>query len=145
LNSDCERLRTQKTTSNQIIFDKISGHHLCGHLVFLIYSESTLIVLFWADRLQFLFSFTNISFSFFICFLITACDKGNFGKGCRNTCHCLNGVGCNNVNGECPCGNCDAGWKPNTCYEGKLFLLSYNILCYINRMVNGSEHDEKST
>jgi hypothetical protein len=31
--------------------------------------------------------------------------------------------------GQCPRGNCDAGWKPNTCSEGKLFLLSYNILC----------------
>jgi hypothetical protein len=50
LNSDGERSRTQTTTSNLIIFDNVSGHHLCGHLLFSIYSESTLIVLFWADR-----------------------------------------------------------------------------------------------
>jgi hypothetical protein len=41
-----------------------------------------------------------------------------FGEGCRSICHCLNGVGCNNVNGQCPHKECDAGWKPSTCSEG---------------------------
>ena len=62
-------------------------------------------------------------FSLFLCFLITACDKGTFGEGCRSSCHCLNGVGCNNVDGQCPRGGCDAGWKKNTCSEGKVVLL----------------------
>ena len=56
---------------------------------------------------------------------MTECDKGNFGKECKSRCHCLNGVGCNNVNGQCPRGHCDAGWKANTCSEGKECLLSY--------------------
>jgi hypothetical protein len=29
------------------------------------------------------------------------------------------------VNGQCPRGHCDAGWKTNTYSEGKEFLLSY--------------------
>jgi hypothetical protein len=66
-------------------------------------------------------------FSLLLCFLITACDKGTFGDGCKSRCHCLNGVGCNNVNGQCPRGDCDARWKTNTCAESKVkvFLLSY--------------------
>ena len=53
------------------------------------------------------------------------CEKGTFGEDCKSRCHCLNGVGCNNVNGQCPSGHCDAGWKPGTCSQGKEFLLSY--------------------
>ena len=66
-------------------------------------------------------------FSLLLYFLITACDKGTFGDGCKSRCHCLNGVGCNNVNGQCPRGDCDARWKTNTCAESKVkvFLLSY--------------------
>jgi hypothetical protein len=60
-----------------------------------------------------------------LCSLITACDKGTFGEGCRSSCHCLNGVRCHNMNGQCPHGDCDAGWKPSTCSEGKVFLLLY--------------------
>jgi hypothetical protein len=60
-----------------------------------------------------------------VSFLITEYDQGTFGKECKSRCHCLNGVGCNNVNGQCPSGHCDAGWKTNTCSEGKEFLLSY--------------------
>ena len=52
-------------------------------------------------------------------FLITACDKGTFGEGCKSSCHCLNGVKCHSVNGQCPLGDCDAGWIPGTCSEGK--------------------------
>jgi hypothetical protein len=63
--------------------------------------------------------------SWLLCFLITACDKGTFGEGCRSICHCLNGVGCNHVNGQCPHGDCYAGWKPSTCSEGKVCLLLY--------------------
>ena len=58
---------------------------------------------------------------------MTECDKGNFGEDCKSRCHCLNGVGCNNVKGQCPSGHCDAGWKPGTCSEGKTFL--YKIVC----------------
>ena len=68
-------------------------------------------------------------FSLLLCFLITACDKGTFGEGCRSTCHCLSGAICHNVNGQCPRGDCDAGWKPGTCSEGKYCLLSYKIVC----------------
>ena len=74
-----------------------------------------------------------------LCFLITACDKGTFGEGCRSRCHCLNGVGCNNVNGQCPHGDCDTGWKTRTCSEGKVFLLSYWTLCLISVIVNRLE------
>jgi hypothetical protein len=44
-----------------------------------------------------------------LCILITVCDQGTFGEECKSRCHCLNGVGCNNVNGQCPRGDCDAG------------------------------------
>jgi hypothetical protein len=50
-------------------------------------------------------------FLLLLCFLITECDQGTFGQECKSRCHCLNGVGCNNVNGQCPRGHCDAGWK----------------------------------
>ena len=63
--------------------------------------------------------------SLLLCLLITECDKGTFGEGCRSRCHCLNGDRCHNMNGQCPRGNCDAGWKPNTCSEDKVFLLLY--------------------
>ena len=115
--------RTNVRTSNLKIFDKTSGRHLC--ILILIFSESTLIVLFWIEWLQFLFTFTNKLFLLLLCFLITECDQGTFGEECKSRCYCLNGEGCNNVNGECPSGHCDAGWKTNTCSEGKEFLLSY--------------------
>jgi hypothetical protein len=73
----------------------------------------------------YLHSQINCFYYCYICFLITECDQGTFGKECKSRCHCLNGVGCNNVNGQCPRGHCDAGWKTNTCSEGKEFLLSY--------------------
>ena len=73
----------------------------------------------------YLHSQINCFYYCYICFLITECDQGTFGKMCKSRCHCLNGVGCNNVNGQCPRGYCDAGWKTNTCSEGKEFLLSY--------------------
>jgi hypothetical protein len=66
-------------------------------------------------------------FSLLLYFLITVCDKGSFGEGCRSICHCLNKARCNNVNGQCPHGDCDSGWKPRTCSESiiKVFLLLY--------------------
>jgi hypothetical protein len=89
------------------------------HLMFSICSEWTLLLLFWVDWHWLLFSSTNISFSLLLWFLITECDKGNFGEGCRSSCHCLNGVRCHNVNGRCPGAGCGAGWKLSTCSEGK--------------------------
>ena len=64
-----------------------------------------------------------------LCFLMTECDKANFGEDCNSRCHCLDSVGCNNVNGQCPRGHCDAGWKTNTCSECNECLLSYYIVC----------------
>jgi len=58
-----------------------------------------------------------VFFSLLRCFLFTVCDKGTFGEDCNNKCHCLNGVGCNHVHGQCPRGVCDAGWKSRTCSE----------------------------
>jgi hypothetical protein len=49
--------RTQITTSNLLIFDKLSGLTLCGHVLFFIFSKWTLILLFWVYWL--LFSFAN--------------------------------------------------------------------------------------
>ena len=80
-------------------------------------------------------------------FLITACDKGTFGEGCRSRCHCLNGVKCKTVNGQCPNGHCDAGWKTHTCSESKvkvLLILSYSMLCLANKILNGTEHEHKA-
>ena len=54
---------------------------------------------------------------------MTECDQGTFSEDCKSRCHCLNGVGCNNVNGQCPSRYCDAGWKPGTCSQGKEFLI----------------------
>jgi hypothetical protein len=48
------------------------------------------------------------------------------------------------VNGQCPLGDCDDGWIPGTCSEGKEFLLSNYSLCLINRILNGSELEQKS-
>jgi hypothetical protein len=62
------------------------------------FRSRTLIVLFWIEWLQFLFTFTNKLFLLLLCFLITECDKGNFGEDCKSRCHCLNGEGCNNKN-----------------------------------------------
>ena len=84
------------------------------------------------------------SSSLLLCFLITACDKGTFGEGCKSSCHCLNGVRCHSVNGQCPLGDCDDGWIRGTCSEGKEFLLSNYSLCLINRILNGSEREQKS-
>jgi hypothetical protein len=52
--------RTKVRTSNLTIFDKTSGRQV----LILIFSESTLIVLFWIEWLQFLFTFTNNLFLF---------------------------------------------------------------------------------
>ena len=60
------------------------------------------------------------------------CDKGFFGEGCRSRCHCVNGVGCNHVSGQCPNGDCDSGWKSPTCSEtcGKgTYGLNCNTSC----------------
>jgi hypothetical protein len=46
------------------------------------------------------------------------------------------------VNGQCPLGDCDAGWIPGTCSEGKEFLLAYYNLCLINRILNVSELEQ---
>ena len=66
-----------------------------------------------------------------LCILITVCDQGTFGEECKSRCHCLNGVGCNNVNGKCPREDCDAGWKTNTCSEGKVKVFYYHIRVYV--------------
>ena len=73
------------------------------------------------------------------------CDHGTFGKYCNSRCHCLKRVGCNNVNGECPNGDCDSGWKPGTCSESifKLFLLWNWTLWLITKMFNGFENEYK--
>ena len=62
-----------------------------------------------------------------------------------SSCHCLNGASCNNVNEQCPRGDCDAGWKPDTCSERifKLFLLWNWTLWLINIIFNGFEHEHK--
>jgi hypothetical protein len=57
----------------------------------------------------------------------------------------LKRVGCNNENGECPNGDCDAGWKPGTCSESifKLFLLWNWTLWLINIILKVLEHEDK--
>ncbi|CAG2211544.1 PTPRT [Mytilus edulis] len=45
------------------------------------------------------------------------CSASTYGKNCQFECHCLNGITCNNVNGQCPRGLCDPGWKSNTCSQ----------------------------
>ncbi|XP_060555542.1 protein draper-like [Ruditapes philippinarum] len=45
----------------------------------------------------------------------TPCDGIHFGKGCNKTCHCESGIPCKNGNGECPNGECAAGWTSQAC------------------------------
>ncbi|XP_060604514.1 multiple epidermal growth factor-like domains protein 10, partial [Ruditapes philippinarum] len=45
----------------------------------------------------------------------TPCDGIHFGKGCSKTCHCTYGKPCKNGNGECPNGECAAGWTSRAC------------------------------
>jgi hypothetical protein len=70
--------------------------------------------------LNLLLSFTNLSLSLLICFIIAECNQGTFGAECKNRCHCLNKARCNKVNGHCPRRDCDSGWKPGTCSESKI-------------------------
>jgi hypothetical protein len=127
------------------VLDKVSGGHLCWHLMFSISSESTLIVLFWIDYLHLLLSFTNLSVSLLLCFIIADCNQGTFGAECKSSCHCLNKARCDNVKGQCPHGDCDSGWKPGTCSQSifKLFLLWNWTLWLINIILNRLEHEHK--
>jgi hypothetical protein len=74
-----------------------------------------------------LLSFTNLSLSLLLCFIIAECNQSTFGAEYKNRCHCLNKARCNKVNGHCPRGDCDSGWKPGTCSESKIkvFLVLY--------------------
>ena len=60
--NDSTNINNINTHSNLKIFNKINGGHLCWDWWFLIFSESTLIVLLWVEWLLFLFSFTSIFF-----------------------------------------------------------------------------------
>jgi hypothetical protein len=52
------------------LFYKISGRHLFEHLMLSIYSEKTLVLLFWIDWHWLLFSFTNSFFHYCYDFLL---------------------------------------------------------------------------
>ena len=75
--------------------------------------------------------------------MIAKCNQGTFGAECKSRCHCVNGIGCNNVNGHCPNGDCDSGWKLRTCSQSifKLFLLWDWTLWLIYIFLNGFEHE----
>ena len=106
------------------LFDKTSSRHLCvGMYWFWYFLSRHWLCYFELNGYSFYFHFQIHCFLLLLWFLMTECDKGNFGEDCKSGCHCFNGVGCNNVNGQCPNGHCDAGWKPGTCSQGKEFLI----------------------
>lgn len=53
-----------------------------------------------------------------------ACAPGTYGNQCSSMCHCVNQP-CDPINGTCPDGGCQRGYKGNTCSTGTnvLFLL----------------------
>ena len=55
--------------------------------------------------------------------LYIACDAVHFGKGCNGTCHCKKNVACQNDNGLCPDGGCEAGWTGTACNISMVYLL----------------------
>jgi hypothetical protein len=58
-------------------------------------------------------------------------------------CHCYNDSSCNNINGTCSIGICDAGWQGSSCSQGntQLWTFRYNngmsiIQCIITFMLS---------
>jgi hypothetical protein len=49
--------------------------------------------------------------------LILECPQRTFGQNCEKECHCLNSTSCNNINGACLVGFCDAGWHGSSCSQ----------------------------
>jgi hypothetical protein len=45
------------------------------------------------------------------------CDLGTFGNNCSSNCHCINET-CNPMNGTCPDGGCQPGYKDDNCSTG---------------------------
>ena len=46
-----------------------------------------------------------------------ACESGTFGNTCSRNCHCVNQA-CDPINGTCPDGGCQRGYKGTTCSTG---------------------------
>ena len=53
-----------------------------------------------------------------ICFVLAACDRAEWGPGCRNPCTCLHFGACHVMSGACIC---TPGWRGLACHEGKQF------------------------
>ncbi|KAH3781994.1 hypothetical protein DPMN_159905 [Dreissena polymorpha] len=52
----------------------------------------------------------NLNIYYFI-----ACDHAHFGENCSYACHCINGVSCDPVFGNCPDDLCATGWTQSNC------------------------------
>lgn len=57
------------------------------------------------------------------------CKEGHYGINCRLVCgHCAGNVNCDVVNGSCPFGYCEAGWKQTPdrkCDQGMYWTFKY--------------------
>jgi hypothetical protein len=56
---------------------------------------------------------------FKLCVYLSACNPGSFGTGCAETCRCKSNVSCDHINGACPDGMCEIGYKGTNCSQGK--------------------------
>jgi hypothetical protein len=45
------------------------------------------------------------------------CESGTFGNNCDSNCYCINET-CNPMNGTCPDGECQPGYKDDNCSTG---------------------------
>ena len=52
-----------------------------------------------------------------------ACASRTFGNQCSSICHCINQL-CNLINGTCPAGGCQLGYKGNSCSTGTNLLFA---------------------
>lgn len=48
---------------------------------------------------------------------LIACASGTFGDQCSSNCHCVKQP-CNPMNGTCPNGGCQRGYKDDKCITG---------------------------
>ena len=55
-------------------------------------------------------------------FNIAACDRGKYGKGCKQRCTCKNNGICDHVTGKCDCSRV-VGKTGDHCDEGFIYLL----------------------
>ncbi len=61
-------------------------------------------------------------------FNVSACAPKTFGQSCSQCGHCLWGVQCDKVSGQCP-GNCESGWTGTMCTTRKSYLITITVLC----------------